>query len=112
MPRRDILVALPCRLSPGMFSGERIIEVKLANGDTYTGLAPRHFCWNASGRLVSESEPTTEVDGMVAARRIEDLDEDQVAVEIPDGAVIAVDENHVQSRPTPIIPPSPASSAT
>jgi hypothetical protein len=106
MPAHNTLVALPCKLSPGAFSGERVIDVKLADGQVYTSVAPRHFCWGASRRLVGEREPSTEVDGMVAARVIEELDGHQVAVEIPDGEIIAVDQAEVQPRPTPIAPPS------
>lgn len=100
------LIALPCKLSPGIVSGERIFEVKLANGQTYTGVAPRHFCWNAQGQLVGEKEPSGEVEGMVAARVIEELDDNQVAVEVPDGEVIAVDKDQARPRPTPVRPPS------
>jgi hypothetical protein len=106
MPTHNTLVALPCKLSAGAFSGERVIDVKLADGRGYTSVASRHFCWDDSGRLVGEGEPSTEVDGMVAARVLEELDEDQVAVEIPDGDFIAVDRAEVQPRATPIAPPS------
>lgn len=112
MPRHNTLVALPCKLSPGAFSGERVIDIELANGQIYTSVAPRHFCWNASGKLVGEREPSTEVDGMVAARVIDELDENQFAVEIPDGEVIAVDRGLVRDRPTPITPPSRSISST
>jgi hypothetical protein len=98
------LVALPCELSMGSFSGERFFDVTLANGETYHGFAPRFFCWNASGKLVEGSEPETQSPGMVAAKVIQWLD-DQVQVEVPDGQVIAVDRNMVKSRPTPILPP-------
>ncbi len=43
---------------------------------------------------------------MVAARVTDEIDENQVAVEIPDGEVIAVDRGLVSDRPTPITPPS------
>ncbi len=106
------LIALPCKLSPGIFSGERVFEVRLANGETYTSVAPRFFCWNESGVLVGETEPEREIDGMVAARMVEELEDGQAAVEVPDGKVIAVDQAQVKRRPTPIIPPSPTSIGT
>jgi hypothetical protein len=106
MPTAKTLVALPCSLSPGALSGERVIEVKLADGRIYTSLVPRYFCWNAAGQLVGENEPSAEIDGMVAARRVDELDDTQVAVEIPDGKVIAVDRSQIRPRPTPIKPPS------
>lgn len=106
MPTDRTLVALPCKLFPGAFSGERLFEIKLANGDSYSSLAPRHFCWNAAGRLVQETEPTAETDGMIAARVVAELDDGQVQVEVPDAEVIAVDRSQVRPRPTPIVPPS------
>jgi hypothetical protein len=106
MQTAKTLVAIPCGLSPGAVSGERVIEVELADGQTYTSLVPRYFCWNAAGRLVDENEPSAEVDGMVAARLVDELDDNQVAVEIPDGKAIAVDRSQIRPRPTPIKPPS------
>ncbi len=101
------LVALPCKLAPGGFSGERVFEVELANGEAYRGLAPRPFCWNGQGRIVGAGEPSGEVAGMVAARVVDELDDGQVIVEVPDGAVIAVDPALVKPRPTDIRPPEP-----
>ncbi|MEO6811397.1 MAG: hypothetical protein ABI353_19985 [Isosphaeraceae bacterium] len=100
-------VALPCILALGGFSGERIFEVTLANGSPYRSIAPRHFCWNIQGRLVAETEPATEAPGMVAARVIDQTDDGQMIVEVPDGEVIAVDQKIVRSRPTEIKPPEP-----
>jgi hypothetical protein len=98
------LVALTCKVAPGGFSGERIFEVTLANGEPYRSLAPRQFCWNIHDQIVAENEPRTEVDGMVAARVVDSIDEDQMLVEVPDGEIIAVDKNNVKQRPTSINP--------
>lgn len=100
------LIALICKVAPGGFSGERIFEVRLADGNPYRSLAPRQFCWNSQGNLVAENEPTTEVDGMVAARIIDSVDDEQLIVEVPDGEIIAVDRSDVKERPTNIKPPS------
>jgi hypothetical protein len=102
------LVALPCKLSPGAVSGERVFEVAMANSQPYVGIAPRYFCWNASGQLVGEKEPETEAPGLVAARVVDMLDGDQLAVEVPDGEVIAVKKDQIEKRPTTIVPPSRA----
>lgn len=99
------LIALICKVAPGGFSGERIFEVKLANGDLYRSIAPRQFCWNNQGYLVGENEPDTEVDGMIAARIVDSVEGDQLIVEVPDGEIIAVDRNDVKDRPTIIEPP-------
>jgi hypothetical protein len=100
------LVALTCKIAPGGFSGERIFEVKLANGEPYRSLAPRQFCWNSQGNLIAENEPNTEVEGAIAARIVDSIDEDQVIVEVPDGEIIAVDKNDIKKRPTNIKPPA------
>src|SRR5262245_4799135 len=105
MSERD-LIALPCKLSRGVFSSERSFEVALANGEVYAGIAPRHFCWNAAGKLLGGDEATEdEVDGFVAARFAYEIDGTQVAVEVPDGAVLAVRPETIRQRPSPIVPP-------
>jgi hypothetical protein len=96
------LVALPCKLSPGGFSGERIFEVILADGQPYRSIAPRQFCWNSDNSLVEENEPQNEIGGMVAARVVDFIEGEQVIVEVPDGEIIAVDKGAVQKRPTSI----------
>lgn len=98
------LVAIMCKVSPGGFSGERIFEVILANGEPYRSLAPRQFCWNSQNNLVTENEPNTEINGLIAARIIDDIDNDQMIVEVPDGEIIAVDKGIVKQRPTSIKP--------
>src|SRR5262249_42958435 len=80
-------------------------------GQTYVGLAPRYFCWDASGKLVGEKAPLGEVPGLVAAKLVDELDGRQVAVEVPDGTVLAVKEEQVKDRPTPILPPGHRSTA-
>jgi len=100
------LVAVPCRFSKGLFSSERVFEVVLANGDIYEGVAPRHYCWNSSNQLLGETEARDEeVSGLLAARVVEELDDDQVAVVVPDGKVLAVKKGQIRARPTPINPP-------
>jgi hypothetical protein len=99
------LVAVKCKLAPAMFSSERVFAITLADGKEYRGTAPRDFCWNKDGRLVGEKEPSEEADGWVAAKVIEEQDDGQVIVEVPDGAVLAVPRSPVHPRPTPIRPP-------
>src|SRR5262249_39069135 len=103
MPR-NTLVALKCRLSKGPFSRERTFEVKLASGEDYAGAAPRHFCWNAKGALLGEGEAGSEagVEGLVAAKLVDELEGGLRAVEVPDGEVLAVRDDQVVERPTRI----------
>jgi hypothetical protein len=101
-----VLVAIPCKLSRGFFSSERLFEVVLANGEVYTSITPRHFCWNATGKPLREAEGMEkDIAGLVAARVVEPLDGGQTAVEVPDGKVLAVNERDIRPRPTPITPP-------
>src|SRR5581483_7662875 len=88
-------IALPCKLTRGGFSGERVFEVLLADGTSYLGVAPRQFCWNDRGQLVAENEPTAGASGMVAARVVDQTDDGQVFVEVPDGVVVVVDQRTV-----------------
>jgi hypothetical protein len=100
------LVAIYCKISPGAFSGERVFSIDLANGDKYKSLAPRQFCWNGQNQIVEKDEPQSEIEGLIAARIVEDI-EGQFIVEIPDGNIIAVKKELVEKRPTNIKPPQP-----
>lgn len=103
------LIAVKCRLSKGVFASERAFEIRLANAQVHSGPVPLHFCWNAQGHLLRENEAVEdEVEGFLAARIVEELDCNQVAVEVPDGEVLAVRKDQIVSRPTPIHPPSAA----
>jgi hypothetical protein len=109
--RRQLLVAVKCRLSKGMFSSERAFTITLANGEQYSGPAPVHFCWNSQKLPLREDEAseTAEVDGYVAARILPDADvpPGQVAVEVPDGEALAVRADLLlENRPTPVTVPS------
>jgi hypothetical protein len=100
-------VAVRCTLSKGMFSSERAFEVKMADGKSYSGPAPIHFCWNEAGKPLADGDAAgKEIDGWVAARIVGELEGDQVAVEVPDGEVIAVRHSQIKDpTPTPIAPP-------
>ena len=99
------LVAVPCRLFPGVFASERVFEVLLQNGERHQGIAPRFFCWNEQGQVVADGESTIDVQGMVAAKLLDRGEDGYAVVEVPDGEVIAVDMAAVRKRPTAILPP-------
>ena len=99
------LIAVECKLSKGLFSSERTFEVVLANQKRHSGPVPRHFCWNAEKTPLHGVEAEKEeIDGFVAARIVDTLENDQIAIEVPDGEVLAVRRNQVQKRPTQIQP--------
>jgi hypothetical protein len=99
-----LFMAVKCQIAPASFSGERVFTIKLANEQPYTSLAPRHFFWNSSRHIVSVNEPNEKVEGYVAARVVEELDENQFLVEVPDGEIVAIDKSDLVGRPTPIQP--------
>jgi hypothetical protein len=101
------LVAVHCKLRKSAFADERVFRVTLANGEEYRGVAPRYFCWNAQGQLIGDDEPAQESDGLLAARIAYTLGGDQVAVEVPDGEILAVRRASVTARPTEIRPHVP-----
>jgi hypothetical protein len=105
------LVAIPCKVAPGMLPSERFFAVKLANGESHRGLAPRYFVWNKERQLVGENEPAQQEPGMVAARVLEKQNR-YVIVEVPDGELIAVNSQDVRPRPTEIRPPGYSVPAT
>jgi hypothetical protein len=100
-------VAIPCKITPGVFSSERFFTVELADGTTHKGLSPLDFLWDASGKPLKNEQvaPAVEPSGFVAARVVDVLPGDQVAVEVPDGEVIAVRRDIIRERPTRIVPP-------
>ncbi len=67
-----IFKAVPCKISRGVFSTERLFELKKIK---YSGFAPRHWCWNQEGHLLGKMEAADEksVDGYVAARVVEKM---------------------------------------
>jgi hypothetical protein len=101
--------AVRCKLSRGIFSSERAFEITLANGETYSGPAPIHFCWNDAGQPLTLTEAIDEeIDGWVAARPLkQQLPGDQVAVAIPEGESLAVRTSQVRDAWTDIVPPMP-----
>jgi hypothetical protein len=108
MKRQKKTIAIQCKLLPGMFNSERVFEIKMANGENYRGVAPAHFCWDENDQLLGENSKPIEEMGKVAARIVEYLDEGPLAVEVPDGEVIAINENEALERPTKITPPNPS----
>lgn len=105
-PNKNLIAVESC-LEGGVFSSERVFEVTLADGTVHAGIAPRYFCWDKHNKPVTEKSAQEKGPGLVAARVVEELADDQVAVEVPDGEVIAVRKSRVRERPTEVIPSPP-----
>jgi hypothetical protein len=95
-------IALLCRIDAGGFSGERVVEVVSSEGKRVKALAPRHYCWTREGRPLQPEEPELgkALDGLVAARRLDNLPGGRVLVSTPDGEELVVSSATVTARPT------------
>ena len=82
----------------GAFSGERVFEIALADGRTYRGVAPVHYCWDDEGRPLGPNEPAEKIRGGIACRVLGRIDNAPV-VSIPDGEVVPVAEETIINRP-------------
>ena len=96
-----IYKAIPCKISRGVFSTERMFALKKI---PYCGFAPRHWCWNTGGCLLGKTEAADEVavDGYVAARIVEKLKGGKVRVSIPNGELIEIEAAEMVERPTKV----------
>ena len=106
MPRPHTrLVAFPCKISRGVVTDERGFEIRLSDGEIYSGVAPAYYFWDDQNEPLSGDPPQgdSEVSGKIAARVIERGD-DITLISIPDGSVVEVKtESVVAPRPTEVI---------
>jgi len=98
-------VAVKCQIFRGGFSGERVVSIQCADGIFRKGMAPTDYCWTVAKRPLRDDEPENgnPIDGYVAARQFDQKTHDFVAVEIPDGEVMAVSPDNV-IFPRPEVP--------
>lgn len=61
-------LALRCTLRAGVFSGEKVYRLTLADGTVWESLAPRPHCWHPDWRPIADHEPTEEIDALVECR--------------------------------------------
>jgi hypothetical protein len=98
------LIAVPCRISPGVVSDERAFEIRLEDGTSYAGVAPSYYFWNEHGERLTDDEPSgdAELSGQIAGRVI-DRQNGTAFVSIPDGSVIQVTSGSIAHRPTEVV---------
>ena len=94
-------IALSCTIRAGGFSGERIVQVRLADGTEYQGLAPEHYCWDKDRHALALDQPAPgeSMPGFVAARRLKNWPSGKTVVTTPDGEVFAVANDIISDRP-------------
>jgi hypothetical protein len=90
MIAKNILIV--CQISTGVFSGERMFEVQLADGSqTYSGIAPLHYFRKEDGGELTASDPpgNNTIKGTLTARLVRNGGKTAL-VAIPDGEAITV----------------------
>lgn len=82
-------IQLECKLSDAAFSGEKLFEIALEDGTTYTGLAPTGYCYVEGKRLAYKQKIGNGIEGAVDARVFKNGGP-AVIVETPTGELIQV----------------------
>ena len=86
---------IPCKMSPGAFSGEIAFEITLEDGKKHLGLASRRYFWTENGERPGKNlQPGTP--GYIRARILEEEGKDSVLLSIPDGEVVAVKKTSIR----------------
>ncbi len=80
---------MSCNLYQGAFSGEAVFEVTTASGDSYQGIAPKHYV-KPSAELSK-----TPVSGAVFVRVVKNGGK-EATVTMPDGQTIEVNPSHIE----------------
>lgn len=98
------LIAVPCRISPGVVSDERAFEIALSDGNPHVGVAPAHYFWNDGKQPLAADEPAQdrEIEGWIAARLLE-RQNGTTLVSIPDGSVAKVNSSVIVPRPAEVV---------
>lgn len=98
------LVAVPCRISKGMFSDERVFSIQLIGGKEYKGLTSIDFFWTKDRIPLIFADKPEIIDGFVAGHVLKELENGQCVVEVPDGMVLAFERDQLIQRSTEIRP--------
>jgi len=102
------LIAVPCKIFNGAFSGDRVVEFELANKSSYRTLVPRFYCLHEDGVRIKEHEPITdEMKGLLLCKVVDFLPDGETILEVPDHKRVAVDTSMVrkiQPRDEELVP--------
>lgn len=79
---------LPCNISRGAFSGERIVEIQ-RTGFSYRGAVPVVYCYNLKLEALDELTPPNggSLDGLVRLIVVRGSQGSPAALAMPDGSV-------------------------
>ncbi len=79
---------MKCKLYPSAFSGEVVFQVDTKIGDSYEGVAPKHYV-EPNTQLTKEG-----INGQVKVRVLSN-DGDETRVSVPDGQILTVSADKV-----------------
>lgn len=81
------IIKVPCRISRGPFSGERIVEMNLDSFD-FKAAVPVHYCELTNGQPLSEEQPSrfSPIDGVVRVV-VTSCIADRCSIAMPDGTI-------------------------
>ena len=79
---------MKCKLYPSAFSGEVVFQVDTKIGDSYEGVAPKHY-------VASSTQPTK--DGVIGQVKVRVLKNggNEARVSVPDGQILSVSADKV-----------------
>lgn len=94
---QTVLVA--CTIESGAFSGERIVQLPMAdeNPSQYSGVSPVRYCLDGLRKPLGRDQPAkaTVIEGYIEAILIAN-GSDRATVELPDGQAIRVNVSQVR----------------
>jgi len=88
------MMAYPCTMFPGGFSGEIGFEME-AHGGKHKGLASRRYFWKQDWSRLGKDPLTGPIRGFVAVRILGEGKRDAVLLSIPDGEVVNVKSDEI-----------------
>jgi hypothetical protein len=83
---------MECKLYPSAFSGEVVFQVNTNQGQSYEGVAPKHYVVNTSTQLTKAG-----VDGQVKVRVLKNGG-NEARVSVPDGQILTVSADKVHEK--------------
>jgi hypothetical protein len=99
-------VAVVCKIRRGAFSDQRIFQIALPTGAEHVGAASVQYFVKKNDRALEASEPPPgkELEGKVAARIVDEVD-NLVITSLPDGEVVTLEKNQLGESPGVLVEP-------
>jgi len=96
---KEKVVFVPCRFERGAFPHERTFVIQLDDGWEYRGTAPLSYCFMDDRRSLSDLPPEgSDAKGRIVGIQIAPSEGGNARVQLPDGEVYELPEDHFQVR--------------